>query len=1308
MLSSLLISSAHAQAYGLDTRGTIAPFLNGAMPSGVPVTAGDWTAVNAFPNVSFLDPTWVTSLPGTNQLIVASREGYIWSIVNDPTITTKSVFLDLSAHTQGWSDSGLLGLAFHPQFGQAGSPNRGYIYVYYTYTPVAIVGSAAAPPNNRTTPAYNRLSRFTVPDGSTVADPHSELVLISQFRTDLWHNGGAMFFGDDGYLYFTNGDGGGSDDEYNLAQKLNLGLFSGVFRIDVDENPTTSHPIRRQPQSASAPPAGWAASYSANYSIPNDNPWQDPSGGTLEEYWSLGLRSPHRMTRDPVTGQIWMGDVGQDAWEEVDLVTKGANFQWAYREGNNTGFQPMPSPLIGTDTPPIYTYNHSTGSTCVIGGYVYRGSQFSAQLGGKYIFGDNTSNQIWSMVLNGSSAPTVTPLVKLPPGSNYTGGLTTFGLDSNNELYMCTSGNTGAIYKLQLANQSSTKPIPSLLSQTGAFSDLATLTPAAGIVPYTVTAPLWSDGAAKNRWIALPTGTKIGLSVQGDWTFPAGTVFIKHFEIGTNDLDATQRKRLETRLIVRATNGGVYGVTYKWRADNSDADLLVGSLSEDETITTATGTRIQSWYYPSQQDCLTCHNANADYVLGVKTRQLNGTLTYPSGTPDNQLRTLNHLAMLSPALNEPDIPTYASLANVSDTTASLETRVRSYFDSNCAQCHRPSGAGTYWDARFDTPLASQGIIDGPLANNLGITNAKVLAPGDVSRSMIRLRMAISGNQNQMPPLARNTVDTAAVATLDAYINSLTPSPLPYAGPDQGVLAGTTVTLTGSASNIPTGTSATYQWSQVIGPQVTLSAASSATTTFVAPSNGTFAFTLTIQAGGAQGVSDPVTISVGPLAAPIPSTLPSNLTLNAGENATLTTAPVGIPAPSIQWLKNGQPISGATQRVLPLTAVQLADAGSYSVVVTNSQGTATSNAELIAVNAPVSIVAEPQSPTVATVIDAPVSYSVAATGTAPLAFQWYKNGQAIAGAVASTYALTSVQAANAGVYSVVVSNASGSQNSSAVTLVFPGLTRLVNISGRAVAAPGSQVLTAGFVLGGSDAKLLLVRGIGPSLAAFLSGYLPSAQVQLFDNQANLLAQNSQWDAGASAAAIVATAAAVGAFPLTAQSNDGTLLTSLAGGSSYSAQVSNVNAVSGIALAEIYDAQAASGTNILNFSVRGQAAPTTGGLIAGFEVTGAQPANLLIRGIGPTLTGFGITGALADPFLQVFDSQSNLITQNDNWSDGANAAQVAATSMTVGAFALPSGSADASLLVTLQPGGYTAVVTGVGGTTGVALIEIYLLQ
>jgi uncharacterized repeat protein (TIGR03806 family) len=334
--------------------------------------------------------------------------------------------------------------------------------------------------------------------------------------------------------------------------------------------------------------------------------------------------------------------------------------------------------------------------------------------------------------------------------------------------------------------RSSGGPLPLLLSQTGAFADTPTLAHANGLLTYTVNTPLWSDGAWKTRWFSLPNDgapftpdEQIGFATNGEWAFPAGTVFVKHFELATNDTDATLRRRLETRLLVRDTNGAVYGVTYKWRPDNSDADLLTDSLSEEILIKTASGNRTQTWYYPSPQDCLTCHTPASGYVLGVKTRQLNGNFLYPdSARMDNQLRTLNQLGLFHPPItNEFDIGSYARLAAVTNTNATLEDRARSYIDANCAQCHRPGGSQTTFDARYDTPLANQNIINGVLAKgDLGYDNARVVVAQDIWRSVLYDRMDTRNGPIKMPTLARNLIDNDAVQAIAAWINSLPGTP----------------------------------------------------------------------------------------------------------------------------------------------------------------------------------------------------------------------------------------------------------------------------------------------------------------------------------------------------------------------------------------------------------------------------------------------------------------------------------------------------------------------------------------------------
>jgi len=323
--------------------------------------------------------------------------------------------------------------------------------------------------------------------------------------------------------------------------------------------------------------------------------------------------------------------------------------------------------------------------------------------------------------------------------------------------------------------------IPVLLSQTGAFADTANRIPAAGLIPYVPNTPLWSDSAVKTRYLAVPNGggpftadQQIGFAPTGQWTFPSGTVFIKSFDLVVDETNPnTPVRRLETRLLVRDTNGAVYGATYKWRPDDSDADLLTGSLSEAVLVTNATGVVTQNWYYPSPADCLACHTAVANYVLGVNTRQLNGTNTYPAtGVTDNQLRALNRLGMFYPAFDEATISGYEQLSSVTNQNAPLVQRARSYLDANCSQCHQPGGTGITFDARYDTPLANQNISNYPAVFSLGVDNARIIAPNDVWRSMIYARMNTLNPAIKMPNLARNTIDSNAVQTLAAWINSL--------------------------------------------------------------------------------------------------------------------------------------------------------------------------------------------------------------------------------------------------------------------------------------------------------------------------------------------------------------------------------------------------------------------------------------------------------------------------------------------------------------------------------------------------------
>jgi uncharacterized repeat protein (TIGR03806 family) len=445
----------------------------------------------------------------------------------------------------------------------------------------------------------------------------------------------------------------------------------------------------------------------------------------------------------------------------------------------------------------------------------------------------SVSNAPYSLTIIGLTAGSYTLTATATDGSGLTG--------TSAPVAITVSAGSGLAYGLasrplaptfyNMPPTYTSGPLPTLLSATGVFSNTPAMLPTNSLVPYSPNTPLWSDNALKVRYLSVPNkggpdtpSQQVGFAPTGEWSFPAGTVFVKTFELLTNQSDPNSIRRLETRLLVRDTNGAVYGVTYKWLPDNSDAVLLSNSLTEAILITNAGGSFIQNWYYPSPADCLTCHTAVANYVLGVNTRQLNGNLAYPSGVIDNQLRALNVVGLFYPAIDESQIPGFDQLSSVTNTSATLVQRARSYLDANCAQCHRPGGTGPSFDARYDTPLTNQNVINGAVLANLGYDNAAVVVPSDVWRSILYDRMNTVSPTIKMPPLARNLIDTNAVLAMAAWINSLGGTPAlapPILTPASGIFTNSvTLTLQPPDTNaalyytldgtLPTTNSALYQ------------------------------------------------------------------------------------------------------------------------------------------------------------------------------------------------------------------------------------------------------------------------------------------------------------------------------------------------------------------------------------------------------------------------------------------------------------------------------------------------------------------
>jgi len=364
-------------------------------------------------------------------------------------------------------------------------------------------------------------------------------------------------------------------------------------------------------------------------------------------------------------------------------------------------------------------------------------------------------------------------------------------------------------YLLMPHNDQTTPPM--LLSQTGAFEKLNPLTPAAGLIPYDVNLPFWSDASHKVRWIALPESghdgrggesknSKIKFSEEAPWEFPDGTVFVKHFEFPAG-ASGEAPCRIETRLLVRDDSGGVYGATYRWRVDGSDADLINDGVTD--VVTTGPKAQPYAWYFPGRSDCRVCHTPQEKGVLGVNTRQLNRSGALAG---NNQLLTWNALGLFDRNLHTEDVSQMPRLRAPDDESASLEVRARSYLDVNCAMCHQPGGVTGNFDARFSTPLARQNLVDGHVRINLGLDHARVIAPHDPWRSIALSRLSTLEKGIMMPPLAHEHLDKAGVNLLKRWIVSM---------PGDDVLSPPRITPGGGSSDCPVSVSLEHEDSHAV-------------------------------------------------------------------------------------------------------------------------------------------------------------------------------------------------------------------------------------------------------------------------------------------------------------------------------------------------------------------------------------------------------------------------------------------------------------------------------------------------------------
>ena len=639
------------------------PFTGLLIPTEPVIVSSGASVADAFPALTFQQPLFLTAAPdGSNRLFVVEKEGRIRVFNNSPAANSTQVFLDLSSIVRADGEGGLLGLAFDPNYA-----TNGYFYVSFT---------------TRCPAECHKVVRYRVSSDPTSADPSSALELLRWDRPFSNHNGGMLAFGPDGFLYASSGDGGSGGDPLNNGQNFST-LLGKLLRID----PNGGTP----------------------YAIPVGNPFRGMAG-RAQEILHFGLRNPWRFSFDRATGDLWIGDVGQNAVEEVDYLPVnapgGRNFGWSVCEGT-LPFQGRACAFLNAigAVPPVFEYANPAVGRSVTGGYVYRGTRAPA-LQGLYIFGDYHTGTVSAFNLATRQA---TSFVNVP-------NVSSFGEDAQGELYAIslTQGKIYAFMNGTVTNAS----FPLLLSQTGVFANTAALVPAPGMQRFEVNSPLWSDGAVKTRYIGLPPGGEIRTHPTRAWDFPVGTTTVKHFKL---PVGGGAMRRVETRVFVRQRDDWV-GHTYRWNTEQTEAVLVTAAQTATITANYGSGPIAQTYRYPGPSDCLGCHNAVEGRVLGFRTRQLNRDFAYASGA-DNQLHALSCMGYFEGDLR--DTAHLGALVDPNDVTKSLNARARSYMAVNCAVCHQPTGpAPGNMDFRLDTLLGELNAVNQPVTE----TGLKVLVP----------------------------------------------------------------------------------------------------------------------------------------------------------------------------------------------------------------------------------------------------------------------------------------------------------------------------------------------------------------------------------------------------------------------------------------------------------------------------------------------------------------------------------------------------------------------------------------------------
>lgn len=688
---------------------------------GIPDPPAPFKLERSFNHINVPNLIALSALPHSKILLAVDHEkewggpSRVLQFIDNQDSNTTHLFLDIPEI--------IYGLAFHPDF-----VDNGFVYVGCNGRSETLGAKAT------------KVLRFKVGhsgNGFYECDVNSRQVVIEWPSNG--HNGGDLVFGNDGKLFVTAGDGTSDSDVNRTGQDLTQ-LPGSLLRIDVDRTEGGQ-----------------------NYSVPIDNPFVDvPNART--EIWAYGLRNPWRITFDRESEQLWIGNNGQDLWESVYLIEKGANYGWSIKESNHPFHEeqdsgPVPISLATAE-------HHHSEARSLTGGHVYRGKAYPS-LVGAYVYGDFSTGNIWAIQNDARQEPAKPRLIARSRAQ-----ISGFGIDGRGELLV--ADHAGGIYHLTPNSNSENSDFPRLLSQTGLFANVASEVPADGVIPYSVISPLWSDGAIKRRWLAVPNDETIGYKSRGSWDFPEGSVLVKSF--GFPQQPDGKRRLIETRLMTK-TDGEWYGYSYRWNESQTEAKLVEADGLEEE-LTWVAGDKPGAvrWRYPSRTECMVCHSRAANFVLGLSTEQMHRTQVYGSSGEKEveaaQIPTLAHIGMFGEqtALG---LDSAETLVDPQDIHSNLADRARSYLHANCSSCHMNAGGGNARINLLKFPkLSNTRLTDtAPLHGRLGNSEAELLVAGQAANSLLYLRMSRRG-QGQMPPLASNRIDPMGVELIRRWIESL--------------------------------------------------------------------------------------------------------------------------------------------------------------------------------------------------------------------------------------------------------------------------------------------------------------------------------------------------------------------------------------------------------------------------------------------------------------------------------------------------------------------------------------------------------